>query len=584
MTIAAKLRQVKRALVVPSSEDETATMAFTFQRFRLGLASSADTVVLKHFIEELGQDEHSRAGARLWRDKELVAHFSSQQMGDLLSALEQGLPTSKQLGYHFTDLDSARLILTSLGIRASTVGQLGGGVSICLASPERLGWERLGGEGFAKACGKELWGSKWHEVMPGPTPQGANPDWGKWSKKLEVVLVLRIPSRENINPKRLLPGRDLVYIVPAADCVGMKSGDANVYLSNTHIEKVLVLKPPDADTEVKELDRITDGGRDVRVLCTSSRDGNGAMMQVSARKLGPNEHPDDLLLENPHAPWCPIVSSFTATVKPLPNAHGYLEKHGKTQQCNLDKKLWAENVARFTAVEMRAAIENIRQQEMRSHTLAFFYTSKAAAIEFCEQGRGIVSTTDHGVMVCTKAPHELGWSKNCGGRFVDTASCAMWGAGYQDGHAGKIEAVLVLGVPTAAIQDQLHEECPTFTIPQELMLAGVEGEPQVYANAHIRKSYVLKPDSPPPEPSADIKALFECADTDGDGTISRTEAMAIIRGRTEHKAVSDDFLAGIWSTFDKSKEGALSIDEVSCLPRGAVMVGCSSSAGDMHQH
>ena len=77
-------------------------------------------------------------------------------------------------------------------------------------------------------------------------------------------------------------------------------------------------------------------------------------------------------------------------MKPLPNAHGYLEKHGKTQQCNLDKKLWAENVARFTAVEMRAAIENIRQQEMRSHTLAFFYTSKAAAIEFCEQGRGIV--------------------------------------------------------------------------------------------------------------------------------------------------------------------------------------------------
>ena len=150
-------------------------MAFTFQRFRLGLASSTDTTILKDFIEGIGQNEHVRAGARLWKDKELVPHFSSQQMGDLLSALEQDLPSSKQLGYRFTDIDSARLILTSLGIRASTVGQLGGGVSICLASPERLGWDRLGGEGFAKACGEELWGSKWHEVMPGPAPPGANP-------------------------------------------------------------------------------------------------------------------------------------------------------------------------------------------------------------------------------------------------------------------------------------------------------------------------------------------------------------------------------------------------------------------------
>lgn len=541
-------------------------MAFTFQRFRLGLASSTDTTVLKDFIDGIGQNEHVRAGARLWKEKELVPHFSSQQMGDLLSALEQDLPSSQQLGYHFTDIDSARLILTSLGIRASTVGQLGGGVSICLASPERLGWARLGGERFAKGCGEELWGSKWHEVMPGPAPQGANPDWGKWSKKLEVVLVLRIPSRENINPKRLLPGRELVYIVPAADCVEGKSGDANVYLSNTHIEKVLVLKPPDADTEVTDLDEFTEhGGGHVRVLCTSSRDGNGAMTDVSLRKLGLDEHLDDMLQENPHAPWCPIVSSFTATVKAVPSAHDYLEKHRRTQQSNLEKRLWAENVARFTADEMKAAIENIRQQEKRSHTLAFFYTSKASAIESCQQGRGIVSTADHGVTVCTKAPHELGWSKHCGGRFVDTASRAMWGTGWRDRHAGEMEAVLVLGVPTAAIQDQLQQDSSTLTIPADLMLVGVEGEPQVYANAHIHKSYVLKPDSAPADPSADMKTLFERVDVEGDGTISRTEAMEFIRGRTEHRAVSEDFLAGIWSTFDKSNTGTLSIDEVRTL-------------------
>jgi Ca2+-binding EF-hand superfamily protein len=62
-----------------------------------------------------------------------------------------------------------------------------------------------------------------------------------------------------------------------------------------------------------------------------------------------------------------------------------------------------------------------------------------------------------------------------------------------------------------------------------------------------------------------MKTLFERVDMDGDGTISRTEAVEFIRGRIEHRVVSEDFLAGIWSTFDKSNTGTLSIDEVRCL-------------------
>eukprot|EP01043_Picozoa_sp_COSAG02_P051076 COSAG02_NODE_5331_length_4431_cov_4.370729_3_plen_598_part_00 len=561
VAIAAKLKKVKYALAIPSSEDVAASMAFTFQRFCLGLASATDTADLRDFIEGLGVDEHSRAGLRLWKDKELVSHLSARQMGDLLAALEQDLPTSQQLGFHFTDLDSARLILTSLGIRASTVGQLGGGVSVCLASPAHMGWERLGGEAFAKTCGEELWGSKWHEVMPEPAPPGAHPDWGKWSKKLEVVLVLRVPSRENMDAKRLLPGRDLVYIAPAAECVAGKEGDTNVYLSNTRIEKVLILKPPDAASECKELEGFTeDTLRDVRVLCTSSRDANGAMTELSIRELRPDEQPDDELQDNPDAPWCPAVKSFTATVRPPSNPQtAYLEKHRRVQQANPDKKLWAENISRFTGAEMKAAIENFRQEEKRSHTLAFFYTSRTAAVASCEQGHGIIGTAEAGVTVSTKAPHELGWSKNCGERFVDTASTVMWGKGWREEHMDELQAVVVLGVPTLAIETQLQGGRSTFTMPAELML---EGQPPVFANAHIHKLYVLKPDSAPVEPSADLKALFERVDTDGDGMISRAEAMEFISNRAQHVSRSDEFIAGIWSTYDKNQDGALSIDEV----------------------
>ena len=44
------------------------------------------------------------------------------------------------IALHFTDMQSCRLILNSMGIRASTVGQLGGGVSVCLRSIIGFDW------------------------------------------------------------------------------------------------------------------------------------------------------------------------------------------------------------------------------------------------------------------------------------------------------------------------------------------------------------------------------------------------------------------------------------------------------------
>ena len=75
----------------------------------------------------------------------IASHLSAPQLRDTLAALEAKEPKSHALGYHFTDLDSARLILGSIGIRAANVGQLGGGVSISLASPVDMGG---GGDDF----------------------------------------------------------------------------------------------------------------------------------------------------------------------------------------------------------------------------------------------------------------------------------------------------------------------------------------------------------------------------------------------------------------------------------------------------
>ena len=177
-------------------------------------------------------------------------------MFKLLYALEQELPASNELGFHYTDFQSAKLILGSLGIRASSEGQLGGGVSVCLATPVDFGWEKWGGERFSKTNGVELWGSKWYEVMPGPRPEGEPADWGAWSKKLEVLLILRIPATENRDSRRIVPARPNVYIIPHSDCVPGLDGDAASYLSNTKIEKVLILKPPAEGSDGRLIDLV----------------------------------------------------------------------------------------------------------------------------------------------------------------------------------------------------------------------------------------------------------------------------------------------------------------------------------------
>eukprot|EP01046_Picozoa_sp_COSAG06_P039020 COSAG06_NODE_4562_length_4142_cov_30.248330_1_plen_913_part_10 len=250
-TIITKMVLVARAIASQSDDvtegKQDALMRAAYTRFRLGLATGSDHLDLVDFIDQLDVNQHVRAGKRLWREKELVSHFSDEQMSAMLSDIEQRLPRSEAIAYHFTDLDAARVILDqSQGLRASTVGQLGGGVSVCLASPKVLGWDKHGGESmtFCQRVGDELWGSKAHEVLPGMPPADAHDDYGKFHNKLEVLLLVRIPAAQNRDRSRVVPGRDNVYIIDSRDCEPGMGTDTARYYSNLHIERCLVLKSP----------------------------------------------------------------------------------------------------------------------------------------------------------------------------------------------------------------------------------------------------------------------------------------------------------------------------------------------------
>eukprot|EP01047_Picozoa_sp_COSAG01_P102836 COSAG01_NODE_32368_length_582_cov_3.873706_1_plen_178_part_01 len=81
-----------------------------FGRFLRGLASEADCRKLRScFDDELDRHwgEARRRGRRLWKNRTVVSHLSTLQMKALLSSIEQRLPKTHTLGFHFTDRGSA---------------------------------------------------------------------------------------------------------------------------------------------------------------------------------------------------------------------------------------------------------------------------------------------------------------------------------------------------------------------------------------------------------------------------------------------------------------------------------------------
>eukprot|EP01043_Picozoa_sp_COSAG02_P028780 COSAG02_NODE_1761_length_11029_cov_46.691034_2_plen_1633_part_00 len=530
LTLLAKMRKVKWALAINhggSDGDHFARLIAAHKRLELGLHSDYDLKLLGDFIGELDHNDHIRAGKRLWRNKRLVAHLGAAEMQALLDEMELRLPKSERLGYHFTDLDAARVIMEqSNGLRASSVGQLGGGVSICLASPIELGWEAHGNAGpsFTKKVGDELWGSKWYEVMPGEpwsdleqqirsgNLKGSWPDardhWGTYHNKLEAVFVVRIPTK--LDPARIVPGRENVFIAPIADCVPGEGKDNASYFSNQLIEACLVLKSPDSEHDRERLAAAGQKGQtNVEVQYLSDRDKFHGMTNVTLREelVSYDERLPDVLeridmkarfgASRDH--WCDATLGFSVNVASIHSLEqgatdAILRLHTQLQIENAGKQHWQEDIGRFKPAEMAAAIESIDQALPRAYTLAFYYTSVEEA-ETRSDSTGFSCGNTGELQVSLRSPTDLGWEQYGGGRWEDTAGSALWGPDWRRLHCDKLQAVVVLGVPTGYINTGSSQ---WFSIPKSLMMTRDDtrkaAEPR-YASAHICKSYILNPRS-----------------------------------------------------------------------------------------
>eukprot|EP01043_Picozoa_sp_COSAG02_P042922 COSAG02_NODE_3692_length_6376_cov_17.973395_5_plen_917_part_00 len=566
-SIISKMALVNRVLTKTSASsqqhDHTADIKTAYARFRLGLATGSDHKDLADFIDQLDSNTHIRAGKRLWRHKQLVAHLNAEQLAAALAEIEEQLPKSHALGYHFTDLDACRLILdSSQGIRASSVGQLGGGVSICLASPTELGWAKHGGYDFAKKVGEQLWGSKWYEVMPGEPTENDHADWGKYHNKLECVFVLRVPSAKNRDQSQIVPGRPNVYIVPESACEPGLGQDTYSYYSNLNIESCLVLKAPTTDKGRSALDSLASKPLSTRVKCVSDRDVHGGMVDVQLSEVDAEDRIEDVLTANPQAPWCPTVASFTAMVsQPQSRANSGIAVHHHLQEKHAGKQVWPENVSRFTTLEMEAALYSIDQSLLRYQSLAYYYTSATNAAQMCKEGPGIQAVrhgADYGVRVCLRSPTDLGWEKYGGGDFQDRAGTAIWGPHWRDSHSNDLQALLVLEVPTKELGDPVGD---AFTISQSLL--ATDAEPPYYANAHIHKSYVLQQPTQNTCAAAsdekDLAMLFKQVDVDGDGQITQGEAMRYFREQGIDK--DEQSLASMFEAFDSNGDGTIDLSE-----------------------
>jgi hypothetical protein len=491
-----------QALDDPSARDAaTGDVHMAIQRFQLGLQDAADRKVMLEYFEKPG------AGAQLWRDKVIASHLTAAEMRDTLAELEAQLPKSQALGYHFTDLDSVKLVLGSIGIRASTVGQLGGGVSICLASPVALGWCEYGDESFTEAVGKGLWGSKWYEVMSGePWPDlqqrvssgkvkgkwpAARDEWGRWNKKLEAMFVVKIPSEENRDRHRLLPGRDDVFILPKSDCVPDEKEEYHFY-PNENIVACFILTAPDKPGR-DVLSRLAHGETQQQVVLSSTRDGHGGMQGVSLTALESGAIAADHENIDDSSGFPPKVLNCVATVaQKSPNGRGDpAATHRAIEQARAGARLWPEDISRFTTEEMEYGLYAVDQALLRSYSLAYYYTSKANAASIYEPDSGI-APSDGSIVVCTQSPVELGWEKNGGGSFRANVGRTMWDVGPVDVSAGgrladQLEVMLVVAVPTTALEEKRNRGRESLcTIPQSFLTGA-----GAYSNAHIQKCYEL---------------------------------------------------------------------------------------------
>mmetsp|Transcript_49303 Transcript_49303/g.81844 ORF Transcript_49303/g.81844 Transcript_49303/m.81844 type:complete len:533 (+) Transcript_49303:111-1709(+) len=136
-----------------------------------------------------------------------VARWKNSEFASNLEALRaRECAPDEVLACHYTSNASAHLIFSqkSHGLRASTVGQLDGGVSVCKAMPHMMGWEPYGRGGFRYEVGEALWGEKRRDVLLGQ----------KDADKINLLIIVKVRKAFFDDPKRQVPGRDKIVILP----------------------------------------------------------------------------------------------------------------------------------------------------------------------------------------------------------------------------------------------------------------------------------------------------------------------------------------------------------------------------------
>jgi len=142
---------------------------------------------------------------------ENVSRCTRFEIAGLWRAANDSIRRSETLVAHFTSLDAAKLILgeVSLGLRASTVGQAGGGMSVVCSDSQdgplaELNWDKWQGGEFRATTGKQLWGEKWESVLVGGENEG----------KLDVVFFIAVPTVW-VDFAAKVEGRPLIRIIPS---------------------------------------------------------------------------------------------------------------------------------------------------------------------------------------------------------------------------------------------------------------------------------------------------------------------------------------------------------------------------------
>jgi hypothetical protein len=184
----------------------------------------------------------------------------------------------------------------------------------------------------------------------------------------------------------------------------------------------------------------------------------------------------------------------------------------------------------------------------QAYTLSYFFTSADEASELHTGSRGIAATPQpdggFGVRVSLLSPAEMGWEKNAGGKFLDTAGKLMFGTHWRETASKQLQAVLILGIPTDQIP---NDGADTFVIPEALLVEGgvaedgktslvgddssqlaTTGTPY-YSSAHVYKIYLVQRTTTADHCSAidelqDLQDLFALVDANGDGQVTKEEA------------------------------------------------------------